>query len=174
MFQLMGGSRQVFFKTDWKKQARLCNNKTKFRSFHTAVDTLQNSKEHLAPTWTPTRDFCWIIHSEVSNTETVAYLQQRFASPHLYALYMNQWASVQWCNTRGKYTRTCTSTRTNTHSQIWSPRSLLLAFSRGKNECGRFYCWKYSRLSRQSSSIELFMQEHCREKGAPPTVKVGF
>lgn len=57
-----------FSKPAGEKQAGLCNNKTKLRSYHTAVGTLQHSKEHLAPTWTPTRDFCWIIHSGVSNS----------------------------------------------------------------------------------------------------------
>lgn len=89
----------MFFAPAGEKQARLRSNKTKYQSFHAAVGTLQHSKEHLAPTWTPNGDFCWIIHSEVSSTETVAYLQHRFASPpHLYALYMNQWAfcSMVW------------------------------------------------------------------------------
>lgn len=185
MLDLMEVNR-CFFAPAGEKQARLRSNKTKHKSFHTAPGTLQHAKEHLAPTWTPNGDFCWIIHSEVSNTETVAYLQHRFASPptSMHYIWISE-LSVQWCDIRGKYTFTYTCTCAHTHKHTKSnmipaiPSVLSFGFSWEKHgECRE--CWwqilllaTYSRLNRQSSS-EIFMQEYCREKGVPPTVKVAF
>lgn len=142
----------MFFAPAGEKQARLRSNKTKYQSFHTAVGTLQHSKEHLAPTWTPNGDFCWIIHSEVSNTETVAYLQHRFASPPplciIYESVSFLFNGATWEENTHSHTHAHARTHTNTQTQIWSRWSLqcfLLAFhekntENAENFGGRFCC----------------------------------
>lgn len=152
MFQLMEVD-GCFSKPAGEKQTGLFNNKTKFRSSHTAVGTLQHSEEHLAP-WTPTRDFCWIIHSEVSNTETVAYLQHHFASPHLVALYMNQWAFCSMVQHQRKihmdmHMHTHKHTQSNMIPEIPSVFSIGFLRERKKTFGGRLCLSKYSRQMEQ-------------------------
>lgn len=124
MFQVMGVDR-CFSKPAGEKQARLCSNKTKFRSFHIAVGTLQNSKEHLAPAWTPTRESWWIIHSEVSRNRRLPSTPVCSPSPHPYALYMNQW---NFCSMVRHKENTHGHAHAQTHKVKYDPRDPFTVF----------------------------------------------
>lgn len=159
-----------------KKLARLCSNKTKYKSFHTAVGTLQHSKEHLAPTWTPNRDFCWIIHHEATYTGTVAYLRHRFAPPptSMHYIWISE-LSVSVVRHERKYTFTYTCTRAHTHtntvSQIRSRRSLqcfLLAFceenQKNAENCGGRFCCSQCILGLTDRAAVSFSCKNTAEK----------
>lgn len=145
----------MFFAPAGEKQARLRSNKTKYKSFHTAVGTLQHSKEHLAPTWTPNGDFCWIIHSEVSSTETVAYLQHRFASPPppciIYESVSFLFNGATWEENTHSHTHAHARTHTQTRKLKYDPGDPFSVFfwlfmrktENAENFGGRFCCWQH-------------------------------